>query len=113
MAGEMYRYNREANSFAAVEQADVCRRAQGAGEAIAIGSSSAASGTAFPSGTTAVRLVSTVDCWVEIAPTPVAVVNTSFYLPANSPEYLIAAPGDRVAVIQASAAGFLYERPVS
>lgn len=111
---ENMRASRETGQWVAVEQLDNCRRQAGAGEVITIGATSAASVTPFPSGTTAVRLVSTVDCWIEIGTgTPSAAANSSFFLPANSPEYFIAAPNERVAVIQASASGFLYERPVS
>ena len=112
-AAELYRYNRETNGFTAVSQLDNCRAAAGPGETVAIGASVTRSVTPFPTGTTAVRLRATVDCWVEIGPgTPSAVASTSFFLGANEPEYFAANPGDVVAVLQASAAGFLYERPV-
>lgn len=95
-----------------VSQLDNCRTGNGAGESIAIGAGSVQSVTPFPVNTSAVRIVSTVDCWIEIGANPTAAAGTSFFLPASSPEYFAAAAGDRIAVIQASAAGFLYERPV-
>jgi len=112
VAAEMYRFSPETGNFVAVQQADNCREAADPGEVIAIGASSAASATVFPSGTTAVRVVSTVDCWVEVGAGAVAASGSSFFLPAGSPEYLAARPGWRVAVVQASAGGLLYERPV-
>ena len=88
----------------------VVRRATGPGQAVAIGASSAATNV-MPAKTRAVRLVATVDCWVEIGAT--AAATTSTFLPAGSPEYFEAIPGDVVAVIQASGAGSLYVRPVN
>jgi hypothetical protein len=86
------------------------RRATGPGQTVAIGASSAAT-TAMPSKTRAVRLVATVNCWVEIGAT--AAATTSTFLPANSPEYFEVLPGELVAVVQASGAGSLYVRPVN
>lgn len=79
----------------------------GASQAITIGASSAQS-SATQGGTTCVQLCSTVACFVAIGPNPTAAANTSCYLPANSPIKMACNPGDKVAVIQASAGGTLY-----
>lgn len=62
-----------------------------------------------PNNTLHVRLVATSDCWVAFGPTPVAAVNSpaAILLPAGVPEYFWVYPGERVAAIQAVAAGFL------
>ena len=62
-----------------------------------------------PNNTLHVRLVATSDCWVAFGPTPVAAVNSpaAILLPAGVPEYFWVYPGERVAAIQAAAAGFL------
>ncbi len=68
-------------------------------------------GTPFtaPNNTRHVRLVATSDCWVSFGTAPVAVVGASsaILLPAGIPEYFWVMPGERIAVIQATAAGSL------
>lgn len=59
-----------------------------------------------------VRLVSTTDCWVAFGATPVATAGAagdtnSVFLPAGASEYFAVNAGEKVAVIQASAAGVL------
>jgi hypothetical protein len=62
-----------------------------------------------PNNTMHVRLVATSDCWIAFGPTPTAAVNSpaAILLPAGVPEYFWVYPGERVAVIQAIAGGFL------
>lgn len=57
-----------------------------------------------------VRLVATTPCWVSFGTAPIAVARAtaSMYLPAGLPEYFWVATGEQIAVIQDSAAGFLY-----
>ena len=64
--------------------------------------------SAFPDGTEAVRLVCTEDAFFNINATAVAAGSTTgCYLVADIPEYFIARPGQKVNVIQDSAAGSL------
>lgn len=82
----------------------------GGGQVVAVGAASAAS-TAMNAHSGTVRLVSTVDCFVEFGgpgTTPVAAANTGMYLPAFVPEYFYTGPNTRVAVIQSTGAGSLY-----
>jgi len=62
-----------------------------------------------PNTTTHVRLVATSDCWVSFGSNPTAVSGgaASILLPAGVPEYFWVLPGERIAVIQNSAAGSL------
>lgn len=59
--------------------------------------------------TTHIRVVSNANCWIAFGPNPTAAVNTSpsIYIPAATPEYFWVLPGERVAVVQDSSAGFL------
>ena len=96
-------------------------------QSVAVGASSAASaafstnpnlspflGTGSsltPNHTAHIRLVSTTACWVSFGSPPAAAVvrdPASMYLPAGLPEYFWVTPGSQVAVIQDTAAGFLY-----
>ncbi len=72
---------------------------------LTIGGSSAQS-IAFSSSTGLIRLCPTVDCYVDIGSNPTA-TNGSIYLPAGSIEYFGCSPGEKVAVLQVSTAGFL------
>ncbi len=74
------------------------------------GGASAGSGVvATPQHTTHIRVVATAGCWIALGANPTAAVGgaTSFYLPANTPEYFWVVPGERLAVIQDTAAGSL------
>jgi hypothetical protein len=62
-----------------------------------------------PNFTTHVRLVSTSNCWVQFGTNPVSVAQTSpsILLIAGVPEYFWVVAGERVSVIQDTAAGIL------
>lgn len=62
-----------------------------------------------PNNTAHVRLVATSDCWVAFGANPTAAVGSvaAILLPAGVPEYFWVYPGERVAVIQNTAAGSL------
>jgi hypothetical protein len=72
----------------------------------------------MPIGTTAVRLVTTAACFVEIGKVavtnvaPTAIANTSMYLAAGIPEYFACYVGAFVSAIQVAAAGSLYITPL-
>lgn len=86
------------------------RTATGTGQIITIGAASAAS-TALPAGTTCVRLVSSVDCYIEVG-SAVTAATTGVFLPAGTVEYFQTAPGEVVACIQVTAGGSLYVSPM-
>jgi hypothetical protein len=91
---------------------DITRASVGAITPVTIGAASAQS-AAMPAGTRAVRLVATVDCFVEFGTNPTATSSgaaTGFFMPAGSVEYFVALEGHKVAVIQGSGAGTLYLR---
>jgi hypothetical protein len=87
---------------------------------VAIGSGSLKPASTFHNETSVVRLVATVDCFVQFGTLPVASAaasGNSMLLPASSPEYFgvpeygasgVGASAFTVAVIQSSAAGTLY-----
>ena len=79
----------------------------GASQRVAVGGTSAQS-AAVGANTRLVRLVATSDCHVAIGDDPTAVAASSALLPASVPEYFEINAGQKVAVIQSSAAGFLY-----
>ena len=79
----------------------------GATQTISVTSSSAANSTAFASGTTVVRVVSTTDCHIIFAASPTATTSTA-YLPANQVEYFKGTAGEKSAAIRANADGTLY-----
>lgn len=81
-----------------------------AAQAVAVGAASAAS-SAVQTTTNRVILSSTTACWVAIGPNPTAVANTagSIYVPAAvvMPPIGVTPGITKVAVIQASAGGYL------
>jgi|SRR4051812_3102165 hypothetical protein len=79
----------------------------GTSQALAVAGTSAQS-AAVGGNTTIVRIYATQDCWVALGPNPTAAANTSMFLAAGAPEYLAINPGEKIAAIQASAAGSLY-----
>ena len=74
---------------------------------VSIGATSAVSATV---GSSVIRLVSTVACYVAIGASPTA-TSSSMYLPANMPEYFVVDPTDQVAVLEVSGAGTLFIVP--
>jgi hypothetical protein len=78
----------------------------GNSQAIAVGGSSVAS-SSIQEISTIVRLYTNTDCFVAIGQNPVATAS-SLFLPAGSTEYFAANSFDKVAVLQAAAAGTLY-----
>ena len=79
----------------------------GTTQTISVASSSAATSSAFATGTTVVRVVSTTDCHIIFAASPPATTSTA-YLPANQVEYLKATAGEKIAAIRANADGTLF-----
>ena len=79
-------------------------------QVVAIGASSATS-SAVQATTNRVTLVATSACWVAFGTSPTAVANTAgnVYVPANQPmPPIVVTPGvTKIAVIQASAGGYL------
>lgn len=59
--------------------------------------------------TSHVRLIATSNCWIAFGTSPVAVASGagSIYLPLGTPEYFWVIAGEKIAVIQDSAAGLL------
>ncbi len=78
----------------------------GAAQEIAIGAASAAS-SAFGASTYQVRVAATSGCRIRIGDGTPTAVATDSYLPADKPEYFTCTPGQKIAVIQESAAGKL------
>ena len=70
----------------------------GATQTVAVGASSAAS-NAINAQTTEVRVIATVDAFVEISSAPTA-SSSSFILPAFTVEYFRVAGSDKVAVLR-------------
>lgn len=60
-----------------------------------------------PNQTLHVRLVASSDCYVLFGTNPTVSVSIGMFIPASTPEYFWVLPGDKVAVIQSSAAGVL------
>jgi hypothetical protein len=60
-----------------------------------------------PNNTSHVRLVATSDCFVVFGANPTAAAATGMLLVAMTPEYFWVSPGEKLAVIQSSAAGTL------
>ena len=81
--------------------------APGTTQTISVASSSAATSSAFATGTTVVRVVSTTDCHIIFATSPTATTSTA-YLPANQVEYFKATAGEKIAAVRANADGTLY-----
>jgi hypothetical protein len=77
----------------------------GISQAVAIGAISAQS-TAIGQTTGLVRLCASSDCFVAFGSNPTA-SSSSLFLPAGMVEYFGINPGDKIAVIQSSASGFL------
>lgn len=91
---------------------DNTRKLDLAGNDVVAISGTSAQSTAMPTGE--IQLVSTTNCWIKFGTNPTAVANTDTnqYLPANVIWTIKWQPGDKVAVIQDSAAGYLTVTPV-
>lgn len=78
----------------------------GVSDFVAIGATSAQS-AAFSSHCQEVRIVCTSDAWIKfgVNPTAAATDNNGLYMPAGAIEYFHVTPGEKVAVIQDTAAG--------
>lgn len=87
---------------------DSTLRWSGVSDVVTIGTSSAQS-AAFGGDTFEIRVVSDTDCWINIGadPTAAATTDNNLFLPANVVEYFHVSPGQKLAVIQDSAAGNL------
>jgi hypothetical protein len=77
-----------------------------AAQEIAIGAASAAS-SAFGASTYQLRVAATSACRIRIGDGTPTAAATDAYLPADRPEYFTCTPGQKIAVIQESAAGKL------
>lgn len=66
---------------------------------------------ALPTGTTHARLLSTVDCWIELGGGATASAGSAGYLSAFSPEYVPIPAGALVSVLRVSTNGVLYVKP--
>ena len=87
---------------------DSTLRFSGTSQVVAVGAASAAITNGVGANIHDIRVVSTTNCWITIATTPVASAAAgSMYLPAGLVEYLRVSPGQKVAAIQDSAAGTL------
>lgn len=89
----------------------VCRPVTGKSQLVTIGAVVTHS-SKLGEGTTGIRLMSTVDCWIDIdAANTTPAANTSMYLPAYSPEYFPCPHNGVVSTLQVAAAGSLYVTP--
>lgn len=78
----------------------------GTGQNITVGAASAAS-TAFGANTFAVYVSSTTNCHIRLGQVPVAVATDMLVKASDPPLLLKTAPGEKLAVIQDTAAGTL------
>ena len=72
----------------------------GSTQTVAVGSSSAATSNAFDSQTREIRIVTTVDAYVEMNATSPTATSSSLIVPAFTPEYFRVAPATKVAVLR-------------
>lgn len=73
-------------------------------QTVAIGAASAATTNGFGDGVFAVRVIATQPCFIVIAKTPTA-TTSSTYMAAGDKEYFLTSPGEKLAVLEVSAAG--------
>ena len=71
----------------------------GSTQTVAVGSTSAAS-SAFGSQTREIRIVTTVDAYVEMNATSPTASSSSLIVPAFTPEYFSVTPSTKVAVVR-------------
>lgn len=56
---------------------------------------------------TIIRVISNADTFIAVGANPTA-TQSSMYLPANTPEYIALASGDKLAALSSSSTGFMY-----
>lgn len=78
----------------------------GTTQTVTTSGTSAATSNAFAAGTQVIRVVCTEACHIKLAGTPTATTSDPL-LPANTVEYFVAAPGEKLAAIQVDTAGTL------
>jgi hypothetical protein len=83
----------------------------GNGEKVTTSGTSAQSAV-MPANTSTVRVVGSAACYIIFGENPTALATTSIYMPAGLVEYFAIKPGEKIAVIQDSAAGTLYVQPM-
>jgi hypothetical protein len=86
-------------------------RPLGAGEKVTTSGTSAQSAV-MPANTSMVRVVASAACYLAYGADPTAVNTGAMYMPAGLVEYFAIKPGEKLAVIQDSAAGTLYVQPM-
>jgi hypothetical protein len=84
----------------------------GTNQVVTVTSTSAANSTAFATGTNTIRVVATTSCHLAFGASPTA-TTSSTRLPANVPEYIVVAPGQKVAAIRTTTSGTLHVTEVS
>jgi len=72
----------------------------GTTQTVAVGSSSAATSNALDAQTREIRVVTTVDAYVEMNATSPTATSSSLIVPAFTPEYFRVAPGTKVPVLR-------------
>ena len=81
------------------------------GQNLSVASASATVSAAFPTGTSAIRVVCTQDVYIEIASGVSASAGTAGFLPAGVVEYLTAQPNNTLSAITTGASGTLNIKP--
>ena len=79
---------------------------QGTNQNITVAGTSAATSNAFGADTRVVRLAATTACYISIGSSPTA-TSANAILPANTVDYIIVEPSDKIAALQVSAGGAL------
>ena len=72
----------------------------GTTQTVAVGSSSAATSNAFNGQTREIRIVTTVDAYVEMNATSPTATSSSIIVPAFTPEYFRVTPSTKVAFLR-------------
>ena len=72
----------------------------GTTQTVAVGSSSAASSNAFNGQTREIRVVTTVDAYVEMNASSPTATSSSIIVPAFTPEYFRVAPATKIAFLR-------------
>lgn len=72
----------------------------GTTQTVAVGSSSAATSNAFSAQTREIRVVATVDAYVEMNASSPTATSSSLIVPAFTPEYFRVTAGTKVAVLR-------------